>query len=84
MLLRAGLPSTWWLMAGQHWCTMRNALPRGPDAPAAYEARHGTPFPGMRIPFGAEISFHPPEEKEKGEKDEEGGGSMGEEDFKDL
>ena len=60
VLARARFPHRWWLHACKYFCHASNIRERDDESPSAWEARHGAPFGGMLIPFGAAVRFAPP------------------------
>ena len=62
-LTQAGLPRGYWNHALAHFEVAWNSSPdTGRALGSPWEARFNEPFPGMRIPFGAEVWFKPPPE----------------------
>jgi hypothetical protein len=64
LLHASGLPHCFWGYACQCFCTLRNGHDENRHSKSAYENRHGAPFQGMLIPFGAVITYRPPPGKE--------------------
>ena len=59
-LVHAWLHHSWWPHAGKYWCAARNISCRAKlDEKTPYEKRHGQPFQGAAVPFGAAIYFRP-------------------------
>ena len=64
-LSRAGLPGTFWTLAGPHFAFARNIAIH--DSGSSYDNRHGEGhFAGKIIPFGAGLFFQPIPSKAKG------------------
>ena len=59
ILFRSGLPHSWWPKASQCYCYLRNITDKVRGYKTPYELRHGVPFPGLYIPFGAALEYLP-------------------------
>ena len=61
VLASCGLPHKWWPIAAAHFAMCLN-LTKGRvigEDRSSWERRHNSQFPGLIIPFGAEIQFRP-------------------------
>ena len=63
IMAQAGIPHRMWPWAARHFCLMRNVVPRKGVSinQTPWMLRHGEPFKGRLIPFGARIRFLMPE-----------------------
>jgi hypothetical protein len=57
-LTQSGLPNVWWNFAVRHFCFSRNRAHI--NGTSSFERRHGIPFNGHSIPFGALVDYMPP------------------------
>ena len=58
-LIEAGLPPCYWTYGSQCFCMNHNTTQL--CGISAWEKTHGSPFPGMRLPFGCLVLFKPAE-----------------------
>ena len=60
VLFQSGMDHSWWAEATQCYCYNRNITDViRQEGKTPYELRHGTLFPGKRIPFGALVDYKP-------------------------
>ena len=76
ILYRSGLPHSWWAEASKCYCCLRNITDVVKEGKTPYELRHSTPYPGLRIPFGAYVHYLPTGEKAMAQRDKFGPRSL--------
>jgi len=59
LLLGAGLPHCWWPVAARRYAFLHNVVEGYREAKTKWERRHGHPFEGPCIPFGALVHAMP-------------------------
>ncbi len=67
ILHASGFGHHWWDDAPITYCFARNITDMIRNGKTAYELRHGVPFHGYRIPFGALIRYMPESKRKEGE-----------------
>ena len=64
-MVQSGFYEEWWSWAVPYFCFMRAINDVMVGGKTLWETRFGVPFPGPKIPLGAEITFKPITEKDK-------------------
>ena len=66
LLESAGLPTSYWPLAMQAYCFMRNCIQEGDDGKTAWQRRHGTTFKPRLLEFGSLVHYKPSKTTKEG------------------